>query len=303
MKKIAVLFISLIFIQCGSNPAPVRKSLQGPIAYSSVNIPEFFQTVQLHYFSDLFAIHSTEYNEFCDLYELAEDEIQNRTTWVQIQFLHKLFTSSTAQNGSLGPILTIPYFWHWIKPNPRHSITDLRTGNFLTLKPTTPEFKNYKSYADIDRTPSLFLKELFATTSLYSHASCDSFSTFGWCSEREAAFACLMDLYGYQSKVIVKGNHSWSEHLVYFRSKSGKRICFETKTDNTFDIVTFSKINNPVLVQWHAQTGDPGLAKWHNNNAHSLKEKTSLKTFIVPEKSFKEIEEKVRAYIISQIVE
>ena len=70
------------------------------------------------------------------------------------------------------------------------------------------DFLKYRSYDDIDRTPYLFLSDIVDKDLKYYSESCDTFSTFGWCSEREMAFVALITLLDFEAKVVSEGNHS-----------------------------------------------------------------------------------------------
>ena len=62
-------------------------------------------------------------------------------------------------------------------------------------------YKKYKSAADADRRPYLYLKDLVSKKNKYYHPECSGFYTFGWCSEREMAFNCLLAIMGYKCKI------------------------------------------------------------------------------------------------------
>ncbi|MBN1348103.1 hypothetical protein JXJ21_01705 [candidate division KSB1 bacterium] len=138
--------------------------------------------------------------------------------------MHDLFTGISAQNYVSGGILQIPYFWHWIDPNPRHEIVfSENSTKLIKLKPPD-EFSKYKSYADIDRTPCLYLSDLLSDEPKYYHEQCSEFYTFGWCSEREMAFNTLVELFGYKSKIKQEEIHTWTAVLTKFKNTKDETV-------------------------------------------------------------------------------
>jgi hypothetical protein len=111
----------------------------------------------------------------------------------------------------------------------------------------------YSSYADIDRTPLLFLGDLFTENPKYYHTKQDTFSSFGWCSEREMAFVALVSLLNYQAKVVVRGNHSWTELIVPMVKLNGDSLNFMVNVDNTFDRITWNQISQVAVAEWESK--------------------------------------------------
>jgi len=107
-------------------------------------------------------IDNSNYETFCSDNKIPAEDTIIKQQFYTFEILHKLFTSKNASNGSHGEILNIPYFWHWINPNPRYEITLLSTNQKLNTIKSPAAFSKYKSYADIDRTPYLFLSELLS---------------------------------------------------------------------------------------------------------------------------------------------
>ena len=199
--------------------------------------------------------------------------------------LHKLFTAKTCSDGSRGDILNIPYLWHWTEPNPRHNIYFTENGKPLTSVRHPKGFEKYATWADIDRTPYVFLTDLLAPEPRYYSAAYDTFSTFGWCSEREMAFVSLTTLMGYKSYVIAPGNHSWTELDVTMKLRSGGTRQLLVTADNTFDQLSWTE-------------SDPGdRTSRYNSNAHSGSVLKSLKSFVVSSPASSRIEEEVVRYL------
>ena len=215
--------------------------------------------------------------------------------------MNELFSSLSAENGSKGRILNIPYFWHWVSPNPRHDISF--SSNKTLLKATKPpiEFSKYNSFADIDRTPYLFLGDLFARKPKYFSDESGTFSSFGWCSEREMAFMALMNLFKIEGKVITSGNHSWSELIIPLKNNKDSVKNFKVTVDNTFNDIDWTIIHPTQLRSWRIKTATDKFAKWYNDKASSESELKRIKAHYVPKEATKRIEAQVVAYLNKQL--
>ena len=154
-----------------------------------------------------------------------------------IEFFHQLPTGSGAADGARGGYLGIPYFWHWIEPNPRHEIIILPDSVLLSTLSPPASYERYQSFADIDRLPALYLGDLVSEVPKYSHPICGAFFSFGWCSEREMAYVVLMRALGYPGKVKQSGIHTRSALWCSFRHVEGHTVILEAHVDNTFDQV------------------------------------------------------------------
>jgi hypothetical protein len=263
--------------------------------YDSLTIPQFFSTLIKNHLSDFYAVDSISYQAFCINENLLPDDETNISNYFTLSSLHRIFTCYSASNCSRGDILNIPYFWHWVTPNPRHEIYFTDTRQLLSKTKPPKEFANYATFADIDRTPYLFLADLFAENPRYYSASCDTFSTFGWCSEREMAFAALTKLLNYESKVVASGNHSWSEVLVKMKDKDGKIQYYKVIVDNTFDRLVFGKMAQSEIAGWKQNLGNSNIEKWYNNKAVS--DVPKIKNFVAGKKAMERIELKVVDYL------
>jgi hypothetical protein len=120
----------------------------------------------------------------------------------------------------------MPYFWHYRTPNPRDEI--LVDGRINI------------EYTRIERKPYVFLKDMVAPGERFTHPDWGSFSSFGWCSEREMAFACLLSLMGYTAHVIAPGAHAWTEVEIELYTVQGEAKAVLVSIDNTFNRVTYS---------------------------------------------------------------
>jgi hypothetical protein len=303
-----ILFGSLIFAfaNCGQKSLTTEDeantdiiSIQNEIKsfeYDSLTIPMFFKALVSNHFNDIYSRDSIEYIQFSKVHHLIASNQQNLLSYFTLKFLNQLFTSNSAQNCSKGEILNIPYMWHWVNSNPRHEICFTET-NIALLKTKPPiEFSKYGSYADIDRTPFLFLSDMFQSKEKYYSSNCDTFSTFGWCSEREMAFVALCTLLDYKGKVIAKGNHSWSEFLIPMKSENGLRY-FKVSIDHTFNSNSWTKINGKEIQNWQVYIGDSKLSKWYNQKAHSTIELQKINNYMASKVAMQSIESKVVRYL------
>ena len=161
------------------------------------------------------------WNQLAVDYDVDRNDTDNRRLFGKLVALHKLFTCRQAENGSVGEIIPIPYFWHYCQPNPRAAIT---VNGRQNLSNTTCE-----------RVPAVFFRDLVSAAPLYSHSDCSSFSAFGWCSEREMAYACLLALIGYDAHVIAPWCHAWTEVKLPMRNRKGEKVDILVTVDNTFD--------------------------------------------------------------------
>ena len=265
--------------------------------YDSLTIPMFFKILIRNHAKDFYKIDSVDFIHFCSEYNIDKNYSSNIERYLTISFLHELFTSKTSSNCSKGEILNIPYQWHWVNPNPRHEI--YFTSNNVLLKDTKPppEFSKYNSFADIDRTPYLFLSDLVHSDLKYYSSSCDTFSTFGWCSEREMAFIALTKLLDFEGKVVAEGNHSWSEFVIELKSNMGQLLNFKVTVDNTFDSVDWSLIEEQQISEWKKYYGTTNLSNWYNRKAKSISELRRIENYLVLKESMNRIENKLVKYL------
>ncbi len=258
--------------------------------YDSLSIPQFFDALYNNHRVALQHIDSSLFASWYAENKLLPGDSVEEILLGKIQLLHRLFTAQYATNGSRGEIINIPYFWHWVKPNPRHEITDIVTGKKLVdLKPPKG-YGKYATYADMDRTPDLFLIDLFSNQPKYYTEECDTFATFGWCSEREMSFVAITSLMGFESKVIVSGNHSWSELLLPMKNQNGQYELCVFQVDNTFDVVAMKIISEDESIRWRADMGKAGSPKWYNDQAHSMTNLNRISEYVVPPASMEKME-------------
>ncbi len=287
MKKI-FFFVLIILFQC-QNKVENQKELVVSHQYSSTSISIFFKQIIENHWKDYAKIDTT-YNSFCENYDLIKNQI-NAKKFYTLKILNEFFTSKTSSDGSIGKILLIPYFWHWVNPNPRHEITLTKTNQKLNAILPPLEFKRYKSYADIDRTPFLFLSELFDEEPKYKHELLEkSFTTFGWCSEREMAFVALIEILGFKAKVITNNGHTWTETLVDFSNNHQKNTKIKIKIDNTYHKFEWSMINDTQAKNWGEEKESTAMALWYNQKSHDKNEHQKIKQYLISKKVIQKIE-------------
>lgn len=299
MKKyffIITILLVVLNISCGNTPVNKLNNLTSDkllvkeYTYDSSNIPGFFKAIIKNHSLDFYKLDSTEFITFCTENNLLKSDSLNYKNYYTLKVLHNLFTCNSASNCSKGKILSIPYLWHWITPNPRHQIYSTKTNLLLKQTKAPNEFAKYNSYADIDRTPYLFLSDLLQIEAKYYSEDCDTFFSFGWCSEREMAFTSLCELLGTTSKVVASGNHSWTECIVGMKTNNSNLNYYVVRIDNTFDNIEWNSISEDEITKWKKEQGKSALAIWYNQKAHSATELKKIEEYIVPSISMQRIE-------------
>ncbi|MFM9984724.1 MAG: hypothetical protein ACKVOK_05785 [Flavobacteriales bacterium] len=267
---------------CGSAPSPhalngtsMSREFESDIHVpDSLSVPQYIEWLTATLLADSSTNLQTDFMNWSADFGLDAKDNSNAKKFVIVVVLHELFTSNGAYNGAKGDVVNIPYLWHWVSPNPRHEIRSLAQNKLLKDIKPPKQYGKYATYADIDRTPYLFVSEMFSKEPLYSHPECGTFNTFGWCSEREMAYSCLLEMLGIPSKVIASGNHSWSEAVVKFKTTTSN-VGLHVHIDNTFNQLDWEK-DADKIAKWKAYTGDGKTTTWYNTKAHSEEEKKQL---------------------------
>ncbi len=211
-------------------------------------------------------------------------------------FYHLLFTTTGAVDCKRGGILEIPYFWHWCDPNPRYDIRYIPESKKLNRIKPPKGYEKYKSYADIDRTPSIYLKNLFAESPLFRHPVCGTIYTFGWCSEREMAFNCLLSILGYECKIKQEGIHVWSEIVIILKDVKAKQKRYIVKVDNTFNGFEIKRMTG-TKDTWKRDYGNGAQVKWYNQRSRSPREKQSVGKIVITKKVNMRIQKNVTEWL------
>ncbi|RXK61983.1 hypothetical protein ESA94_02920 [Lacibacter luteus] len=270
--------------------------------YNNTTVAGFFKSYVSNHIPDFKLISHSIFIDFCKTNNLNAKDSHNIKQFFTIGIIHKLFTSKSPTNGSVGDIINIPYYWHWINPNPRYNIFLARNNIKLNDLKTLNAYPKYGSFADIDRTPYLFLSDLFGDYPKYRSTLCDSFSTFGWCSEREMSFIYVMEMMNFKGKVVSENNHSWSVLMVPMKEYSMREKTFKVKIDNTYDEITWSELTQADYLQWEQYYGNVPLANWYNSQAHSQKEKSRIEAIKISSSAIKHIEQSTITYLQKSII-
>lgn len=297
--KIALLFI--ILSSCTIPETPKPRSLIKPCHYDSLTIPLFFKTLTQNHIAHFINIKNWGSMQYYAGFNVNPNNVANIEKFYTIKILHDLFTSQSATNCSKGKILNIPYFWHWVTPNPRNSICFTNTKTLLKNTNPPPEFRNYNSFAEIDRTPYLFLSDLVNPELRYYTSSCDTFPTFGWCSEREMAFVALLKTMNYNGYVVVSGAHSWSEFIISLTLYNGDTQNYKITVDNTFNTFKCAAIVPDAIAEWKTTIENSTQSAWYNQQAGSANELSRITNHVVSEKAMARIENRVVAYLNQEL--
>ncbi len=294
--RLVVLLMICLSVQDQLCSSQIYENSECEILYDSeLSIKAFLDCLFINYqieiekkFSDEL---DSELQDFKDISETCREEL------LKLYFWHKLFTCSEAVDGNNTGIWQILYFWHYVKPNPRYEIVLLPDSLYLNeIKPPVG-YSIYKTFADIDRSPLIYLNDLFSDSKGYYHPLCGKFKTFGWCSEREMAFNMILKLYGYECKVVASGDHSWSEFYGKYKSSDAKEINLIIKIDNTFDGFRIKECPaNFKLQEWKTSQGTSDYAKWYNDKANDSEVLNKFKTLKISPARITELDEMIREY-------
>ncbi len=310
MRILFIAIITVLVTDCGKSDPTHDKEISHPFhvkvtyterlhLYKKINPFDFFLQVYNNHRKGIQNHYGEEFRRFCRAHSIDPNNKHNKDLFYIILFYHDLFTSSGPIDGDRSGILKIPYFWHWVENNPRHQIRSISLSKRLKLIKPPAKYGKYKSFADIDRLPALFYKDLFSPHQLYSHPYYGRFYTFGWCSEREMTFVCLLKGLGLKyAKVVVEGGHSWSEIILTFQSMKGRKALFISTVDNTYDQVSWKPAGHLLSPKkWSKDFGKDRMAKWYNGKAHSLEQYKQIRKMRVPLKSSQRIERLVVNYL------
>mgnify|MGYP001330005310 CR=1 FL=1 len=302
-KIIFGLLLLYIWLPTFCNPIPCNKvdylnsnQVGQNIQYDSLTIPQYFKRLIEDHMDSYINIDDS-FISFGKLNHIDTNDSSNKLTYYSFKILHDIFTSKTAQDCSCGEVINIPYYWHWIEPNPRHDIRLTKNDSLLSKIAPPAQFFKYNSFADIDRTPFLFLSDLMSECSKY-YSECDTFSTFGWCSEREMAFVALNKALGFEGKVVASGNHSWSEFVIPMITTDSNFVKMRLTVDNTFDNMRWGILSEDDYEGWKTELGSTRLERWYNKMAHSEEELTRISTFLASKDAMEFIDRKLGEYIL-----
>ena len=251
-------------------------------------------TLFIELYSNYRETSRSEFARFCNKFGIDSSNIDIQKSYYEVNFYHDLLTGNGATNCIKGGFLEIPYFWHWINPNPRHKILMLPDSIPLSSVNPPAEFARYKSHADIDRVPSIFLADLVTDRPRYYHRDCGAFYTFGWCSEREMSFCFILSGNDYRCKIKQEGIHTWSEVLIPFSNNNGEERMIVAMVDNTFNMIEYSLLDENISQdKWLEEYGSGSDIEWYNQVFRSEDQKKKINGL--------KISEEVKSKIKSQI--
>lgn len=164
-----------------------------------------------------------DFRKFSKKYGLSDTDSINIRHYVLTRLLHELVTSSAKKNGSMGPILKVPYYTLWGDYNPRNENLLAENHQSIASMPPPRESARYLSLANLERTPIYFLSDLFDENEKYTDTN-NTFSSFGDNKEREMAFVALISLMGYDGWVASNENKVWSMVRVSFKTLQGREL-------------------------------------------------------------------------------
>lgn len=216
------------------------------------------------------------YRALCESLKVPDTSAENQGRLMPLLFYHGLLTTSDAVDCSRGGALETVYFWHWTSPNPRHRLRHLPDSSLLMQLPPPRGFVKYKSWADVDRLPALYLGDLAAEQPRYLHPRCGEIYTFGWCSEREMAFGALLGALEIKGKIKQEGIHVWTEVLLDLHGPGGKGMQAVVAFDHTFDTVEGRPLKG-TRAAWAGDFGDGAQVGWYNRTAWSAAEIARVK--------------------------
>lgn len=244
----------------GDRPVPADPSL-----------PDFLDTLYARRGQGPATPLEPRYRALCRSLGIPSGSEANRRALQPLLFRHALLTTTDAVDCRHGGILWTTYLWHWTSPNPRHGLRRLPDSTLLAKLPPPPGYGRYKTWADVDRLPSLYLGDLAAEKEGYWHPRCGEVLTFGWCSEREMAASLLWAAGGYRVKIKQEGIHVWSEVLLDLAGPDGRARPSVIALDHTFDTVEGRPLRGTPEA-WASDFGSGAQVAWYNRMARSPEE-------------------------------
>ncbi|HUI92493.1 MAG TPA: hypothetical protein VLX68_09630 [Chitinivibrionales bacterium] len=245
-------------------------------------LPAFFQSLFQKHQRQILQKFSGQCSQICGKLDIDKSDTSAISAVNSLLFLHALFTATDATDCTRGGILKTVYLWHWTDPNPRHFLLHLPDSAKLVAMKPPKGFEKYKSLADIDRLPCIYLGDAVSSAPSYYHPLCGEMFTFGWCSEREMAFNALLQILGFDCKIKQEGIHVWSEVLLKTARHDEPGTLLVISLDNTFNAVGCGKMRIKHQT-WKDDVGKGGQVKWYNAVAHSAKQEGLVKNIEVSE--------------------
>jgi hypothetical protein len=282
-----------------TSQAPATSRVHAPAyapAPASVPLVEFLRSAYLKNESAAEARLGPRYRALCKSLSVPDTLEANRKALLPLLFLHGLLTTSDAVDCRRGGAFGTAYMWHWVSPNPRHALRRLPDSTLLTGLPPPPGFGKYKSWADVDRLPSLYLGDLATEHARYLHPVCGELQAFGWCSEREMAFGALLAVQGIKGKIKQEGIHVWTEVLFDLIGSDGNPRPSVVAFDNTFDSVEAWLLRGS-RTAWAKDFGDGTQVGWYNRVAGSAAERDKVKAIPIGPEAGRRMTFQIQAWL------
>jgi hypothetical protein len=236
------------------------------------------------------------YRALCKSLGVPDTLAANRDVLLPFLFQHGLLTTGDAVDCRRGGGFGTAYMWHWTSPNPRHALRRLPDSTPLIRLPPPKGFAKYKSWADVDRLPSLYLGDLAEERARYHHPLCGDLYTFGWCSEREMAFGALLAAQGVKGKIKQEGIHVWTEVVFDLMGPEGKPRPSVVAFDHTFDTVEGWPLRG-ARAAWAKDQGDGAQVGWYNRTAGSASEVGKVKAIVVGPEAARRMTHQIQAWL------
>ena len=265
----------------------IRSSLTRYTSPGPLSAVDFSNNLYNHFFSAYSWFREDRYLSISERFSLEAENNTNQRSITTVFFFHDMIKGNGVANESYSGFLKIPYFWNWIKPNPRFGIVRLPELKTLKELPPPKGWGPYKNWAYVDRFPTIFFSDLFSKSVGYRSSWAGDFYTFGWCSEREPAYLIWLTSFDIQGIVIGRGGHVQSTVLVPVVTDRIGNKHLKMIVDNTFDEVSgveLCQMSNDDIKEWIRQADTTGsrYQKRYNSEAHSQKNKYFFSSFKVP---------------------
>ena len=131
-KSGLIIFLSALIFSCSFSTKDTEAASSPPtqesktvFSYPEQPFPQFLNQLSQNHQERLSKSYKSYFRDFCEEHKLNVADSSNQAQFFQLLLMHLLFTCNSASNAAQAGILRIPYFWHWVEPNPRHSIKHL----------------------------------------------------------------------------------------------------------------------------------------------------------------------------------
>ncbi|MCE2790377.1 MAG: hypothetical protein LW630_10750 [Saprospiraceae bacterium] len=296
----------LFFLMCSFFLSWTCAGQTGISANTSLPFDRFWNDMISDFHEEFLRVDSAGFAGLCVKHGVSPDDAGNQKKYATLGLLHRMMTSSSPANCSMEGALQIPYYWHWGNSRPRNEIVWTETGQTLLQVRPPAGFNRYQCLADIDRTPILFWKDLLTLKPRYFTPDCDSFYTFGWCSEREMAYQAFLRAINFLpsqesqsfARIIVEGAHSWSEVAVKLNTVSGQEAWFLVSVDNTYGTIKWTPADAGGIAALRSRQGLTKEDRWYNQQAKAALKIQTLQSLQVSVPVQRRIHRQLAAFFV-----